>query len=270
MPLGSSRYCVLFYNSGPMTGSNHTFTSNGGGYGGYQELTMAAFSGTFGGTPDINTGNSGGGSGTVQPAATSQTPAHNNEVIVTVVNCNAAVSPTINESFNITDDINTMGMAYLVQTTAAAVNPTWSGAFTGAAAVIPSFQTPAVVHQPRRVLLDPLASPPGARPRLGRAGLPPRPTLTARGRDAPTAGNHFPYGARTYGSASPQTPSARIISGWHAQHSRGATSRSTEDPARCTSTVAHGSISRQPGRCSIPVAMSSTVSSTNFQCIARW
>jgi hypothetical protein len=117
-------------------------------------MTAAAFAGTLlSGTADINVGATNTGN-TVQPG--SGTPAYYGELIV----CGLAPflsapggSFTVDSSFIIaaqaaqtTPALGT-ALAYLVQTTASAVNPTWSGIGAGntAAAMMASFQPTAPV-----------------------------------------------------------------------------------------------------------------------------
>lgn len=141
----------FYYCQSPTTGAAHTFeihvTANA-----YASCAVAAFSGTLGGgTNDINIGNHNTlGSHTAQPG--SATPAHNNELIVTAANVgDATAAVSVDSGFTITDQVIfaagsnfPVALAYLLQGSAAAVNPTWTLPGTpttyGASAAMASFQ----------------------------------------------------------------------------------------------------------------------------------
>lgn len=126
----------LYYSSSPTVGSGHTFTI---GTSSAPTIYAQAFSGVSTSTPfDQQNGGTATGGTTVQPG--SVTPSQNNELIVTMLGFNGAATPTsINSSFVKTDEQNFGAgnnyggaMAYLIQTSLAAVNPTWtdSGSFS--------------------------------------------------------------------------------------------------------------------------------------------
>lgn len=127
---GSLNTCI--YWCVPTTvGSAHTFQHANTGH--YPSLEVSAWSGAKQTTPnDGSTGAdlAGGSSG----QAGSITPAENNELLIAGIAFNSTTTPTINGSFTISDYILNGGthygsaMAYLVQTSLAAANPTWSGA----------------------------------------------------------------------------------------------------------------------------------------------
>jgi hypothetical protein len=150
----TSPYLELYYKYSPSTSSSHTFTAGGVNVT-YPLMFVFAFNGTTGASVDqgTNFGNAGSAS-SIQPNPI--TPLHNNEIIVSLVGVNT--QPTSNGAISIDSgftqpdasvgyNISTAGhyggsMAYLVQTTAAAINPTWSWtpAASGLGANIGSFQ----------------------------------------------------------------------------------------------------------------------------------
>lgn len=114
----------FYYVKNPTVGSGHTFTL--GGSGSYSLLGFAAFSGT---DTSANVDQQNGATGT-QPG--SITPTADNELIVCMIGSYAA-SRTIDSGFTEICDLAGGGgpgygmcLAYKVQTTATAVNPTWS------------------------------------------------------------------------------------------------------------------------------------------------
>lgn len=138
---------VIFYVANPTVGSGHTFSFTTVGT--YASFYADAFSGVKTSSPfdQQNHGNTVGT--TVQPG--SITPSENNELIVTVgqVNVNGGSTPTINSGYTVTDanaGINSQGVgggfAYIVQTSAAATNPTWTLGGTAGSAAIASFKAP--------------------------------------------------------------------------------------------------------------------------------
>lgn len=121
----------LFYCPTPTVGSGHTFTLTGTNIWGL--IQIQAFSGAHASPFDAENGALGTADTSIQPG--SVTPSENNCLVVSGVACelDSIVSYSIDAGFTIThqkdfeNPYNTPGaMAYLVQTTAAAVNPTWS------------------------------------------------------------------------------------------------------------------------------------------------
>ena len=117
--------CLAYCNA-PVTSTTHTFTNTEA----YPSLAVAAFSGTaLGAPPEFAVGSGAGG----QPG--SSAPNSNGALIVTGVTSNDNTHTyAVDSGFTITDGVAgvpaasvDVGLAYLVQTTAAAVNPTWSG-----------------------------------------------------------------------------------------------------------------------------------------------
>lgn len=117
----------LYYVANPTVGSSHTISvSNAGNSGG---ATFAAFSGAHA-TP-LDQASSDGGT---QPG--SVTPSENNELLVSAFGAGDGAAPgpfTPDGGFTVTDYIDYVffgtepnALAYLIQTTAAAANPSWS------------------------------------------------------------------------------------------------------------------------------------------------
>ncbi len=122
-------YQCFFYCANPTTSSSHTFSATGSEIG----ACVAAFSGTtLSSAFDQQNGAALPSEGT-DPSPGSVTPTQNGELIVTATGSyNGPLSePTITDGFTLTDSLygsvagNTCVMAYLVQETAAAINPTW-------------------------------------------------------------------------------------------------------------------------------------------------
>ncbi len=121
-------YSQLLYCINPTTSASHTFTATAAAN---DAICIAAFSGS--GIYEADTGNNNTSSTTIQPG--SITPAQNNELVITTATITAtATTLSINGGFAITDQqiIGSSpsywgnGLAYLIQTTAAAANPTWT------------------------------------------------------------------------------------------------------------------------------------------------
>lgn len=122
----------LFYAAGSLTvGSGHALTydvSPGGGL--YPALCWAAFSGAASSPLDQENQNSGAST----PLVTgSVTPSEDDELLVTGLGWDQNATSSINSSFTKTTDAPynagtglAASMAYLIQTSASAVNPAWS------------------------------------------------------------------------------------------------------------------------------------------------
>lgn len=140
----NSQYCQLFYCFGPTVGSGHTFTWNGTSN--FGSIAVAGFSGAAASPFDQQNGATNKGVTTLQTG--SVTPSVANELIITACSFGASGVASINSGFAITDQINYLSgtregvaLAYLIQTTATAENPTWtSGASNDIAAVIETFE----------------------------------------------------------------------------------------------------------------------------------
>lgn len=137
-----------YYNLGGTVGSGHTFSVSSGSS--FPCVTALAFSGVKTSSPLDQT--SGTGTATVSSIAPgSATPSENNEVVVVGFGTGDADYSSINGSFTVpmggaTTFVNAQhwgcGAAYLIQTTAAAANPTvtFSGLSVEGDAVLATFK----------------------------------------------------------------------------------------------------------------------------------
>lgn len=144
----------LYYSFAPTVGLLHTFSNTGSNN--FSSIFMMAFSGAVTSPFDQQNGASNATALTLQPG--SVTPTQDNELIISHLSFNGAGTPiSINASFTQpTAAVNFLSanhygaaMGYLIQTSAAAVNPTWTR--TNAdnnAARIATFKTPTVVNNP--------------------------------------------------------------------------------------------------------------------------
>lgn len=150
----------IFYVQAPTVTSSQTFTASATGALTYPSIQVQGFAGS-GSTPldQVNSAASPAGSVTTKQPG-SITPGSNGELVVSdvlwcVSGSGSGSSVSINSGFAITDQdsfssLNAEGgaLAYLVQGTAAAVNPTWTlSAASGIATAIASF-TPASYTPP--------------------------------------------------------------------------------------------------------------------------
>ena len=131
-----------FKTSSPITSATHTFTATT--ISGSPAIAVASFDGPSGVTLDKQSGGIVTTGTTVQPG--SILPGQNNELVVSVVGYNSISSTATASGMTVLDSTGTsadaygIGLAYKVQTTAAAINPTWTyGGSTFAAASIASF-----------------------------------------------------------------------------------------------------------------------------------
>lgn len=129
---------VIFYCENPVVGSGHTFTIAGGTTA--ASGCIAAFSGTLTASSyDVESGaDTGGSPASAKPG--SATPSGANELAIAAVCVTTTVSGAlaVDSGFTITDEVTFStgvregcGLAYLIQTTATAENPSFS-TFTGA------------------------------------------------------------------------------------------------------------------------------------------
>ena len=118
----------LWYCYNPTVGTDHTFKQIWS----YECLFAAAFSGVAASPFDQENGSNTAGATSLQPG--SITPSEDNCLVVTGLMAGSTNSShSVNDGFTITDSINGVNgvnyggaMAYLIQTTAAAANPTHS------------------------------------------------------------------------------------------------------------------------------------------------
>lgn len=127
----------LFYAANATVGSGHTFTCTSSGS--QPTLAVAAFSNVNTTPFDVENGFDSASTATLQPG--SVTPAGNNELFVTGAADAGGDPSSIDSSFTITDHIANsgnnfgIGMAYKVQTTGGAENPTWTATASNKMAV---------------------------------------------------------------------------------------------------------------------------------------
>lgn len=140
---GTDRIRIL-YVANPTVGTGHTFTVTGSAT--YPAIAASSWSGVKTASPyDVENG--GNGTITTSAATGSVTPSEDGELLIAAVSNDqpgAPGSPTVNNSFTILDstvnvDSQAFGLAvaYRVQATAAAINPTitWTASADYAAAI---------------------------------------------------------------------------------------------------------------------------------------
>lgn len=138
----------LYYKTSPTVGSSHSFTASSTA--GYPSICASSFSGA--GASPFDQSSTAGASGVTSLATGSVTPSEDNELIVASIAWQNSItglaidsSFTIIEEQSVTPAINFgSAIAYLIQTSASAVNPTWS--WTGsvnAAVLIATFKAAA-------------------------------------------------------------------------------------------------------------------------------
>lgn len=146
--LANNSNSQLFYTINPTVGSGHTFTFSAS----FSSICVTGFSGVKTSSPfDVENGH-GDASGATTEAPGSITPSENNELVVSGLDTGLGGQPyTIDSGFTIScqDDgggVNFPGaLAFIIQTSAGAVNPTWTlTGSTQAAATIASFKAAAV------------------------------------------------------------------------------------------------------------------------------
>jgi hypothetical protein len=120
---------TLYYCLNPTVGSGHTFTITSTG--GYPSLSILAFSGVATTSAfDVQNGSTASSSTTVAPG--SITPSAANELVITGVGTQSAAVSSVGSGFTIGSTANWSAsqfgssLAYLIQTTATAENPTWT------------------------------------------------------------------------------------------------------------------------------------------------
>lgn len=160
--LGSAIRVRIHYAWNATVGTGHTFSTTGAGLA-YPAIAILAFAGVrTASTPfDQENGAAPGTTGTSQQTG-SVTPIENNEVLVAGVSFDPGSTETINGGFTISNQVNVVasanegvGAAYLIQTTLAAANPTWSGSSVERATAIATFRAAATggAVQPSLMLL---------------------------------------------------------------------------------------------------------------------
>lgn len=155
--VGTNAGTVLFFSANPTVGTNHVFVYTNANQ--YPSLAVAAFSGVATSSPkDQENGANSGASQVGSLQTGSVTPSANNELVVTSIASSGSPTFSINSSFTITDQTPSGGgfwlaLGYLIQTTATAVNPTWSLASGNQflATDIASFKASAATTAPTQV-----------------------------------------------------------------------------------------------------------------------
>jgi hypothetical protein len=143
----------------PIVGSGHTFSHNVTNS--YPAITVYGYDIDF--VPLIpDQANSNTNASTTTLATGSVTPTLNNELLITVATINNVGWSSIDGGFTINGNIVgitgqrfTHAMAYLVQTTATAANPTWTAAGSGeATAVIMTLRSPVGTYYEEQIADD--------------------------------------------------------------------------------------------------------------------
>lgn len=146
----NNAYVRLYYSKPTSVGSGHTFTFSYTGANNYPALAVLALSGTNATPLDQQAAGGSAGSGTtLQPG--SATPGVNNEILITAISDYTPATFSINSGFTIADQEaalsqgSNMGvaLAYFVQGTAGALNPTWTSNVsqtTGMSSVMATFK----------------------------------------------------------------------------------------------------------------------------------
>lgn len=144
-PGGGDTFCRLWYCENPTVGSGHTVTISIS----YGAVFMSAFSGGKAASFDVENGDFAVSSSITSQQTGSITPTENNELVIACMAVGATNSAHgVNGGFTLAASVNGTtgvqyggGFAYLIQTTAAAANPTfsWTGN-AGAAGRIASFK----------------------------------------------------------------------------------------------------------------------------------
>ena len=139
-------YCIA-----PTVGSGHTFSTSQSGT--YPSIFVLAIAGAAVAGFDQQNGAASASATTLQPG--SVTPSEDNELVVTLVTNNDLLNTlSVNGGFTVAQQAVTVafqaeggGLAYLIQTSLAAANPTWSwgGGSLAVAAVIATFKAAGAV-----------------------------------------------------------------------------------------------------------------------------
>lgn len=128
----SDRFICFYYCENPIVGAGHTFSVTGTST--FPSISVSAWSGGTTSSFDVQNNNNNGFS--TSTTTGSVTPGSANELVITAL-CFDDTTATINLGFTTTDVHSGAafgsvgnGMAYLIQTTATAENPTWSWSAT--------------------------------------------------------------------------------------------------------------------------------------------
>lgn len=121
-PGGSYACNRMWYKISPATNSSHTFTLSSTGNA--PRIQVMTFSGATGGF-DVENGNTFNGTSFVTGNVT---PSQDNELVITSAGqgANGPGFASINSGFTLLSTGGAYGMAYIIETTATAKNPTWT------------------------------------------------------------------------------------------------------------------------------------------------
>lgn len=143
----------IYYCTNPSSvGSGHTFTTNAA----FSSICVACFSGVLTASSPFDQQNTHSATSGSTIASGSVTPTQDNELLIAAFGGDATGTNSINGGFTITDQRPFIGgtcygcsLAYLIQTSAAAANPTWTlgSAITQGGAAIASFKAPAAAFK---------------------------------------------------------------------------------------------------------------------------
>ena len=149
--------CSIWWSNATSVGTNHTFTATGTDMA--CTVSIAAFSGGATSPFDLQNGNNAGTGSTVQPG--SITPTQDSELVIAGFVHDRAALPTIGGGFTMYQQLGFGaqyggGLAYLIQTTATAANPTITfDGTTTSVAVIASFKIPPAPISPDKLAWRP-------------------------------------------------------------------------------------------------------------------
>lgn len=148
----------LYYCQSPTVGSGHTFTFTGTNI--FASLSMACFSGSVATPLDVQNGATNAGATSL--ATGSVTPGANNELVIASVGTTGSdAARSIGGGFTKAADVvgtpsvaYCSAIAYLIETTATAANPTWSWSTSQAATEsIAAFKAGGVVARQQTLTL---------------------------------------------------------------------------------------------------------------------
>ena len=126
--LGTSAACRIFWTRPTSIGSGHTFTATQTNS--FPSINVLAFSG--GATSPVDQQNGATFSAVTSAQPGSITPTENNELVVSALTSDnqalslSASGMTVSSNVTQTTNCERGALAYVIQTTATAVNPTWS------------------------------------------------------------------------------------------------------------------------------------------------
>jgi hypothetical protein len=154
--LGTDANVRIYYSVPSSVGTSHSFNAaQAGGATPFPSISVSAFSGAHA-TPYTSQVAGSGGTGTSRQPG-SITPSEDNCLVISGVDFNTGTSPSINSSFTIgatsiyVSSYRLGGsIAYLIQTTATVVNPTWSwtGSVNNAASIAVFKSAAAIIKHP--------------------------------------------------------------------------------------------------------------------------